>query len=98
MAHGFIRSPISRCFLGAGVLAVSLTVVLALGATTALAKNQWNDYHWESPTNGDQLAINVNNCQTDPGLFYYSIEQSFDNPNAIWEAEIILPLCMPAAR
>jgi hypothetical protein len=70
--------------LGTGVLAV----VLALGATTAMAKNQWSNYHWESPTDGTQLTINVNDCQTHPGLNYYNTTDSFSGPNTNWDYEI----------
>ena len=65
----------------------------AFNVATAMAKNQWADYHWSLPAGGTPLSIDVNNCQddpslTDPSITYWTLDNSFYEPNADWNREI----------
>jgi len=60
----------------------------ALNVSTAMARNQWANYHWEFPSGQDQLTINVNNCQDGTHLYGYNPNDHFSGPNANWNTEI----------
>ena len=66
---------------------VALAAAVTLAASSAMARNDWNDYHWEFPWGETQLTINFNNCQ-DGNLLYYDINHHFYYPNDDWHAVI----------
>ena len=72
--------------------AITLAVAFfALGISSAMARNQWSDYHWEFPKDQTQLTININDCQTGPdteGLYGYNKADHFLDPNDDWHAVI----------
>ena len=73
-------------------LVVAALAATAFSATSAMARNQWSNYHWEFPTTKSQLTINVNNCQVAPtgntGNYGYNTLDHFTGPNADWNSFI----------
>ena len=68
-------------------LVVAALAATALSATSAMARNQWSNYHWEFPTTKSQLTINVNNCQVPPSHardYDYTVANHFSGPNDDW--------------
>jgi hypothetical protein len=72
-------------------LAMAILAVMAFNVSSAMARHQWSNYHWEFPKEADQLTINVNNCQGNPGLYGYNIVDHFSGPNDDWHNEINAP-------
>ncbi len=84
------RHASSRLTRIAASLAVAALAASALNVSTAMAKNQWADYHWSLPANETQLVIEVNDCQEEPvpELNYWHPVDSFSGPNDDWDWEI----------
>ncbi len=85
------RHASSRLTRIAASLAVAALAASALDVSTAMARNQWANYHWEFPADQTQITINVNNCQDDPDLYGYDTNVHFVYPNADWDDVINNP-------
>ena len=66
---------------------VALAAAVTLAASSAMAKNDWKDYHWEFPSGKNQLTINFYECQ-DGNVPYYDIYQHFYWPIDDWNGVI----------
>jgi len=66
-------------------LAMAIMALTVFDASSAMARHQWSDYHWETPTGATQLTINVNNCQDGTGLYGYNTGDHFFGPNDDWD-------------
>lgn len=69
------------------LLVVAIVAAMALNASSAMAKHQWSNYHWEFPAGQNQLTINVNNCQVSPSHtrdYDYNVAVHFSGPNVDW--------------
>ncbi|MEE8370802.1 MAG: hypothetical protein V3R73_01555 [Sphingomonadales bacterium] len=79
----------TRIMRGGAWLAVAALAATAFSATSAVARNQWSNYHWEKPAGQTHLTINVNNCQTDPShatrKYGYNTFDHFSGPNDDWD-------------
>lgn len=69
-------------------LAVAVLAMTAFNVSTAMARHQWSNYHWELPTGEFDLTINVNNCQDGTGLYEYNNGDHFFEPNFDWDGVI----------
>ena len=76
-------------------LIVAALAATAFNVSTAMARHQWSNYHWEFPSGLSQLTIYVNNCQDgtalqqDETLLYdYDIVDHFSGPNDDWDGVI----------
>lgn len=72
---------------GASLIVAALAAT-AFNVSTAMARHQWDNNHWEFPTGGSSLTIKVNNCQVNPTLYGYSVENHFLWPNLDWDGVI----------
>ena len=81
---------VERRFAASWIRRAGLSLIMAtLAATafnvsTAMARHQWSNYHWEFPLNGTSLTINVNNCQDGTVRYGYNTGDHFSGPNADW--------------
>ncbi len=77
---------------GGAWLVVAALAATAFSATSAVARNQWSNYHWEFPAGVGPLTINVNNCQVAPtgntGNYGFNTFSHFTQPNADWNSYI----------
>jgi len=67
-------------------LIVAVLAMTAFNVSTAMARHQWSNYHWEFPTGATQLTININNCQVVPipYSYGYNTNDHFSGPNTDW--------------
>lgn len=70
--------------LAGSTILLAALVVPALSVSSALARNEWADYHLELPKDQTQLTVNVNNCQDGTGLYGYNTNDHFSWPNDDW--------------
>ncbi|MCK5276306.1 MAG: hypothetical protein KAR37_16745, partial [Alphaproteobacteria bacterium] len=72
-------------------LIVAALAATAFNVSTAMARHQWSNYHWEFPKEGTSLTINVNDCQDGTAiqqdgtpLYGYNTGDHFFWPNDDW--------------
>jgi hypothetical protein len=69
-------------------LIVAALAATAFNVSTAMARHQWSNYHWEFPSGLSQLTIYVNDCQDGTPLYDYNIVDHFSGPNNDWDGVI----------
>lgn len=70
-------------------LAMAIMALTVFNVSSAMARHQWSNYHWEFPTGESDLTINVNNCQVDVRpLYEYDTGDHFFQPNSDWDGVI----------
>lgn len=68
----------------ASTILLAALIVPALSVSSALARHQWANYHWELPKDQIQLTINVNDCQDGTAFYEYNTTDHFSGPNLDW--------------